>query len=99
MILRFLASRWAVSQLLIGRQDCRTCEHGKPTQYCGAFPSRAYNALSVRNKSHKPRPGDRCPHCADGVLTVSPSGEQLMWEECGRIVVYGEPKPENQREP
>ena len=50
-------------------------------------------------KEGKPRPGDRCPYCADGVLTVSPSGDHLMCEECGRIVVYGEPKPENQREP
>ncbi len=58
-----------------------------------------YNYSDMPTKDRKPRPGDRCPYCADGVLTVSPSGEQLMCEECGRIVVYGEPKPEIQRKP
>jgi len=33
--------------------------------------------------------GDECPFCQKGKLTQSPSGKQLMCEQCGRLVLRG----------
>ena len=44
--------------------------------------------------------GDKCDHCKDGILSVSPSGDHLVCRKCGLITLLNKVRsPRGRRQP